>query len=156
MQPAKTLSGLWDHCRSLVQPLLSSSYRGWGISSLDRDADEILVLAEFLKSDLNSKASFPLHNTQLALWWEFSGFFCQDPCRSAKCNKRHFAIFWTGLQQQSISQCPSIEQQHQHIWSNVFCKLFFLQASPLSLRVHNLAPHGKLQLVSGFHSQVWR
>ena len=35
---------------SLITPLLSSSHRGWGTSSLDRDADELLELSAHLKA----------------------------------------------------------------------------------------------------------
>lgn len=41
-----TSSSSW----SLITPLLSSSHRGWGTSSLDRDADELLELSAHLRS----------------------------------------------------------------------------------------------------------
>lgn len=34
----------------VVQPLLTSSHQGWGMGSLDRDANELLLLAKHLKS----------------------------------------------------------------------------------------------------------
>ena len=40
---------------SLVQPLLSSSYGGWGTASLDQDADELLLLLKFLKLEHSSR-----------------------------------------------------------------------------------------------------
>jgi len=40
---------------SLVQPLLTSSYTGWGVSSLDRDADELLMLSQHLATHYDSQ-----------------------------------------------------------------------------------------------------
>jgi len=37
----------------VVQPLLTSSHQGWGMGSLDRDANELLLLAKHLKSAFN-------------------------------------------------------------------------------------------------------
>ena len=45
----------WCVCRNLVQPLLSSSLSGWGIGSLDNDADELSLLARHLGEDLGSE-----------------------------------------------------------------------------------------------------
>lgn len=41
--------------RTLVQTLLSSSHQGYGVGSLDKDADEIHLLAKFLKTVLHSE-----------------------------------------------------------------------------------------------------
>lgn len=38
-----------------MQPLLSSSYGGWGTASLDQDADELLLLLQFLKRERDSR-----------------------------------------------------------------------------------------------------
>ena len=46
-------------CRATVQPLLSSSYQGWGTASLDQDADELLLLLRYLKSALRSQVTAP-------------------------------------------------------------------------------------------------
>ena len=40
-----------------MQPLLSSSYQGWGIASLDQDADELLLLLQHLKSARGSQVT---------------------------------------------------------------------------------------------------
>jgi len=39
---------------SLVQPLLTSSHQGWGMGSLQRDADELLDLLRYLKTEYAS------------------------------------------------------------------------------------------------------
>ncbi len=41
--------------RSLVQPLLTSSYSGWGMSSLDQDAGEMLMLTKHLGQSFGSE-----------------------------------------------------------------------------------------------------
>ena len=41
---------------SLVQPLLTSSHQGWGLASLDQDAQELNSLARHLKSSYGSQA----------------------------------------------------------------------------------------------------
>ena len=38
----------------LVQPLFSSSYGGWGTSCLNQDADELLLLLQYLKMEQDS------------------------------------------------------------------------------------------------------
>eukprot|EP00884_Botryococcus_braunii_P007550 jgi/Botrbrau1/16797/Bobra.150_2s0026.1 len=40
---------------AMVQPLLSSSHTGWGISSLEQDASEIRLLLEYLLADGETK-----------------------------------------------------------------------------------------------------
>lgn len=45
-------------CRSLVQPLLSSSLSGWGIGSLDEDADELSLLANHMVDTRDSEVSY--------------------------------------------------------------------------------------------------
>ena len=55
-------------CRSLVQTLLSSSHCGWGIGSLDQDAEEIHLLATYLRQNLNSKVHFHGHLLCSLLW----------------------------------------------------------------------------------------
>ena len=45
--------------RSLVQTLLSSSYQAYGIGSLDKDADEIHLLAKHLKHSFHSEVFLP-------------------------------------------------------------------------------------------------
>jgi len=40
---------------SLVQAQLSSSYAGWGVGSLDSDADELLLLSQHLRAELGSQ-----------------------------------------------------------------------------------------------------
>lgn len=45
-----------DHAGwSVVQPLLSSSYAGWGLGSLNTDAQELHALAQHLKSEHKSE-----------------------------------------------------------------------------------------------------
>lgn len=41
--------------RCLVQPLLSSSYQGFGVSSLDKDAEELHHLIESLNTEFASQ-----------------------------------------------------------------------------------------------------
>jgi len=43
--------------RSTVQPLLSSSYQGWGTASLDQDADELLLLLRYLRAARSSEVT---------------------------------------------------------------------------------------------------
>jgi pimeloyl-ACP methyl ester carboxylesterase len=57
----------------LVQPLLTSSHQGWGTGSLDRDADELLLLARCLRAEHASEGIVILgHSTG-----------CQDAARYA-------------------------------------------------------------------------
>ena len=37
-----------------MQPLLASSFGGWGTASLDQDADELLLLLQYMKLDHDS------------------------------------------------------------------------------------------------------
>jgi hypothetical protein len=43
--------------RSLVQPLLSSSHQGYGVSSLDTDSGELHLLAKCLRDAQNSSVN---------------------------------------------------------------------------------------------------
>ncbi len=57
----------------LVQPLLTSSHQGWGTGSLDRDADELLLLARCLRAEHASEGMVIVgHSTG-----------CQDAARYA-------------------------------------------------------------------------
>ena len=58
---------------STVQPLLSSSHAGWGLSSLDRDAEELHALAGHLAEHLDSQG--------IVLMGHSTG--CQDSVRYA-------------------------------------------------------------------------
>lgn len=40
---------------SAVQPLLTASHLGWGLSSLDQDAAEFSLLAKYLAEELDSE-----------------------------------------------------------------------------------------------------
>jgi hypothetical protein len=46
---------LEHHGWALVQPLLTSSHQGWGLASLDQDADELNLLARHLKANFESQ-----------------------------------------------------------------------------------------------------
>ena len=59
---------------STVQPLLSSSHTGWGLSSLDRDAEELHALAQHLAQQLGSRG--------MVLMGHSTG--CQDGVRYAE------------------------------------------------------------------------
>ena len=59
---------------SLITPLLSSSHRGWGTSSLDRDADELLELSAHLRAHRGVEG--------IALLGHSTG--CQDAVRYAE------------------------------------------------------------------------
>ena len=41
--------------RALVQPSLQSTLQGWGVASLDQDADDLLLLTKHLKAEFGSK-----------------------------------------------------------------------------------------------------
>lgn len=43
----------------LVQALLTSSHQGWGLASLDQDAEELNHLARHLKSNYGSQVGVP-------------------------------------------------------------------------------------------------
>lgn len=44
--------------RALVQPTLTSALQGWGVGSLQQDADDLLLLTKFLKAEHASEVSF--------------------------------------------------------------------------------------------------
>jgi hypothetical protein len=44
--------------RSLVQPTLRSALQGWGVGSLQQDADDLLMLTKYLKAEHASEVSF--------------------------------------------------------------------------------------------------
>lgn len=50
-----------------MQPLLSSSYHGYGVSSLDADAEELHLLVKHLKDKFSSKVWCPLNYIGLNL-----------------------------------------------------------------------------------------
>ena len=68
-----------------MQPLLSSSYQGWGVSSLDTDADEIHLLAKHLRAECESQVlasvlvlSILSPDARQAQWaWVFKVFYSQ-------------------------------------------------------------------------------
>lgn len=43
-----------------MQPLLTASHLGWGLSSLDQDAAELSLLARYLAEELDS---------EVRVWW---------------------------------------------------------------------------------------
>ena len=61
--------------RSLVQPTLRSALQGWGVGSLQQDADDLLMLTKYLKAEHASEASFQdclgLYSSSLCNMMEF-------------------------------------------------------------------------------------
>jgi len=61
--------------RSLVQPTLRSALQGWGVGSLQQDADDLLMLTKYLKAEHASEVSFQdclgLYSSRLCNMMEF-------------------------------------------------------------------------------------
>ena len=61
--------------RSLVQPTLRSALQGWGVGSLQQDADDLLMLTKYLKAEHASEVSFQdclgLNSSSLCNMMEF-------------------------------------------------------------------------------------